>query len=47
MFRGFPGGSVVKNTPASAGDCFNPGPGKIPHAAEQLRPRAATVEPVL
>ena len=28
-FRGFPGGSVVKNTPANAGDMgSSPGPGK-------------------
>ena len=36
--RNFPGGSVVKNLPANAGDMDSiPDPGtKIPHAAEQL-----------
>ena len=42
--RGFPGGSVVKNLPANAGE---PWSGKIPHAAEQLSPCATTTEPVL
>ena len=29
MFEGFPGGAVVKNPPASAGDMdSNPGPGR-------------------
>ena len=33
-------GAVVKNPPANAGDTgWSPGPGKIPHAAEQLSPR--------
>ena len=33
----FSGGSVVKNPPANAGDMGSiPGPGKIPHAVEQL-----------
>ena len=46
--RGFPGGSVVKNLPASAGVTGSiPGPGKIPHASEQLSPCATTIEPVL
>ena len=37
-FRNFPGGSVVKNPPAKAGDMDSiPGPGtKIPHVSEQL-----------
>ena len=36
---GFPGGAVVENLPANAGDHgFEPGSGKIPHAAEQLGP---------
>ena len=33
--QGFPGGAVVENLPASAGDT---GSGKIPHTAEQLGP---------
>ena len=33
---GFPGGLVVKNLQASAGDGFDPWSGKIPRAAEQL-----------
>ena len=34
--QGFPGGSVVKNLPADAGDTgSNPDPGRIPHASEQ------------
>ena len=38
--RGFPGGAVVGNLPASAGNTgSSPGLGrKIPHAAEQLGP---------
>ena len=44
---GFPGGSVVKNPPANAGDMgLNPGLG-IQHAAEQLGPCTTTTEPVL
>ena len=39
---GFPGGAVVKNSPAKAG--FEPWSGKIPHAAEQLTPSATTPE---
>ena len=32
----FPGGTVVENLPAKAGDTgSSPGPGKPPHAAEQ------------
>ena len=43
----FPGGPVVKNPPASAGDTgLIPGLGtKILHAAEQLNPYTATTEP--
>ena len=37
--RGFPGGAVVENLPANAGDTgSSPGSGRIPHAAEQLGP---------
>ena len=44
----FPGGAVVKNPPANAGDTgSSPGPGKIPHAAEQLSLGATTTEPAL
>ena len=41
-YRDFPGGPVVKNPPSKAGDTGSiPGQGtKIPHAAEQLSPRA-------
>ena len=45
--QGFPGGSAVKDLPASAGDGFNPWSEKIPHALEQLSSCATTVEPVL
>ena len=46
--RDFPGGTVVKNPPAIAGDTgSSPGPGKIPQAAEQLSPCATTTEPAL
>ena len=35
----FPGGPVVKNLPANAGDTgLIPGSGEIPKAAEQLSP---------
>ena len=45
---GFPGGAVVKNPPANAGDTGSkPRSGKIPHAAEQLSPCATTTEPAL
>ena len=40
---GLPGGSGVKNLPASAGDW----PGKIPHAAEQPSPCSRAGEPQL
>ena len=43
----FPGGTVVKNPPANEGDMgSSPGPGRFPHAAEQLSPCATTTEPV-
>ena len=43
--RGFPGGPVVKNPPANAGDTGSmPGSGKIPHASEQRSPCATTPE---
>ena len=47
--KGFPGGSVVKNPPASEGDMGSiPGQGtKTPHTKEQLSPCATTIEPVL
>ena len=35
--QGFPGGAVVKNLPANAGD-MGLSIGKIPHAAEQINP---------
>ena len=45
---GFPGGAVVKNPPANAGEHgFDPWSGKIPHAAEQLSPYTTTTEPAL
>ena len=44
----FPGGLVVKNLPARAGDRSSiPGPGKIPHATEQLSSCTTTAEPGL
>ena len=49
--RCFPGGSLVKNLPASAEDTglgrngFDPWSGQIPHAAEQLSLCATTVKP--
>ena len=44
----FPGGKVVKNPPANAGDTgWTPGPGtKIPHASGQLSLYIATTEPM-
>ena len=44
----FPGGPVVKNPPSKAGNMGSiPGRGtKIPHAAGQLSPGAATREPM-
>ena len=42
----FPGGSVVRNPPASAGDTgFNPWSRKITQASEQLSPCTETIEP--
>ena len=43
----FPGGPVVKNLPASAGniDSFSPCSGKNPHATGQLSLCIATTEP--
>ena len=44
----FTGGPLVRNPPANAGDMgFDPGPGKIPRALEQLGPSPRTQEPVL
>ena len=43
-----PGGPVVKNLPANAGDTdLIPWPGKIPHAAGQLGACTATTKPAL
>ena len=45
---GFPGGPMVKNSPCNAGDTsMSSGPGKIPHAVEQLSPCATTIESAL
>ena len=45
---GVPGGAVVKKPPANAGDTgSSPGPGRFPHAAEQLSLCATTTEPAL
>ena len=44
---GFPGGTVVKNPPANAGNTgSSPGPGRS-HITEQLSPCATTTEPAL
>ena len=44
--RGFPGGAVVKNLPANAGDTgSSPGLGRSHIAAERLSPCATTTEP--
>ena len=44
----FPGGAVVKNPPAIAGDTwFDPWSRKTPHATEQLSLCATTTEPAL
>ena len=46
--KGFPGGALGGNLPANAGDTgLIPGPGRFPHAAEQLGPCATTTEPAL
>ena len=42
---GFPGGAVVGNLPANAGDTGSSPSGRIPHAAEQLGPWATIAEP--
>ena len=48
VYEGFPGGTVVKNPPASAGDTgSSPSLGRFPHAAEQLSPCTTTTDPVL
>lgn len=51
---GFPGASVAKNPPASAGETGSipdpggsPIPGRIPHAPEHLSPYTTTTEPAL
>ena len=44
--RGFPGGSVVKNPSANAGDMGGILMWGIPHAMEQLNPCATSTEPV-
>ena len=44
--QGFPGRSVVKNPPASAGDEFDPWSKKTPHVMKQLNPWVPTTEPV-
>ena len=45
--RGFPGGAVVKNLPANAGDTGSrPGSERSQHAVQQLSPCATTTEPV-
>ena len=44
---GFPGGAVVKNPPANAGDTgSSPGPGRS-HMPQQLSPCATTTESAL
>ena len=44
----FPGGAVVKNPPANAGDTgLSPGPGRSHIATEQLSPCTTTTEPAL
>ena len=46
--EGFPGGAVGGNLPANAGDTGSiPGPGRFPHATEQLSLCATTTEPAL
>jgi len=46
--EGFPGGSVVKNQPANAGDTGSiPDLGRFPHATGQLSPCTTATEPVL
>ena len=45
--KGFPGGPVIKNPPANAGDMGSSlgRSSKIPHAARPLSPGATTTEP--
>ena len=43
----FPGGSVVKNLAANAGDRGSVPDGKIPRAVEQQSPCTIPAEPVL
>ena len=45
--QSFPGGSVIKNPPANAGDRFDSCPGMIPHGVEQLSVHITAIEPVL
>ena len=45
--RGFPGGSVVKNPPASGGDELYPWSEEILHAVIQLSPCTPAAEAVL
>ena len=46
--RALPGGSVVKNPPANAGDTGSiPGSGRSHMGAEQLSPCTTATEPVL
>ena len=44
----FPGGAVVKNLPANAGDTgSSPGPGRSHMPMEQVSPCATTTDPAL
>ena len=45
--RYFPGGAMVENPPANAGDTGSSPWGRIPHAAEQLSLCVTTTEPAL
>ena len=46
--QNYPGGAVVKNPPANAGDTgSSPWSGKIPHAVQQLSLCTTTTEPAL
>ena len=48
MGRRDPGGAVVKNPPANAGDTgLTPGPATKQHATEQLSPCTTITEPTL
>ena len=46
VIEGFPGGAVVENLPANAGDTGSIPAGKILHAAKHLSPCATTTEPM-